>query len=99
MIIIKVKEVPNSKEALKERVRRAWRMNIDRLYNQSELAALYKGEILEVYKIISYQKDDQEPNRVSFELEEISSPLKGKRIVYRTSNPATIMNEKDLEFE
>ncbi|OAB27859.1 hypothetical protein [Paenibacillus macquariensis] len=99
MIIIKVKEVPNSKESLRERVRRAWRMNIDRLYNQTNLIAVYKGEILEVYKILSYQKDEQEPNRVSFELEEVSSALKGKKIIYRTSNPATIIDENDLEFE
>lgn len=56
MIIIKVNEVPNSKESLKARVRRAWRMNIDRLYNQEELAAVYRGEILEVYRVISYKK-------------------------------------------
>lgn len=99
MIIIKVKEVPNSREGLKDRVRRAWRMNMDRLYNQTELIALYKGEILEVYKILSYQKDEQEPNRVAFELEEVSSPLKGKKIIYRTSNPATIMDVNDLVFE
>lgn len=79
MIIIKVNEVPNSKESLKARVRRAWRMNIDRLYNQEELAAVYRGEILEVYRVISYKKDEMEPDRVAFELEEISSPLKGKK--------------------
>ncbi|AIQ20683.1 MULTISPECIES: hypothetical protein [unclassified Paenibacillus] len=98
MIIIKVNEVPNSKESLKARVRRAWRMNVDRLYNQEELAAVYRGEILEVYKIISYKKDEQRPDRVAFELEEISSQLKGKKIIYKTANPATILDVTDLVF-
>ncbi|MBJ8107867.1 MULTISPECIES: hypothetical protein [Bacillus cereus group] len=80
MIVIKVKEVPNSKDGLKNRVQRAWRINLDRLYNQDKLMAVYKGDILEVYKVLSYQKDTLETNRVAFELEEISSELKGKKL-------------------
>ncbi|OJD69619.1 hypothetical protein [Bacillus sp. NH11B] len=66
MIVIKVKEVPNSKDGLKNRVQRAWRINLDRLYNQDKLMAVYKGEILEVSKVLSYQKDTLETNRVAF---------------------------------
>lgn len=99
MIIIKVSEVPNSKEGLKDRVRRAWRINKDRLYNQDKLIAVYKGEILEVYKVLSYGVDQLESNRVAFELEEIPSDLKRKRIIYKTANPCTIVNEDDLVFE
>lgn len=99
MIIIKVSNVPNSKEGLKERVRRAWRINPDRLYNQGELIAVYKGEILEVYKVLSYGKDQIEENRVAFELEEIQSELKGKKIIYRTANPCTIVDKENLVFE
>ncbi|MBU5253326.1 hypothetical protein KQI46_15670 [Lysinibacillus capsici] len=98
MLIIKVNEVPNSKEGLKERVRRAWRINTDRLYNQKELIAVYKGEILEVYKVLSYGKDQIEEKRVAFELEEISSELKGKKIIYKTANPCTIVDVEDLVF-
>ena len=67
MIVIKVNEVPTSKEGLRDRVRRAWRISLDRLYNQDELMAVYKGEILEVYKVLSYGKDQIEENRVAFE--------------------------------
>lgn len=98
VIVIKVNEVPNSKEGLRDRVRRAWRINIDRLYNQENLMAIYKGEILEVYKVLSYGKDQLEENRVAFDLEEISSELKGKRIEYKTANPCTIVDIKNLEF-
>ncbi|MCT6901911.1 MAG: hypothetical protein M3Z48_01625 [Lactobacillus sp.] len=98
MLIIKVNEVPNSKEGLKERVRRAWRINTDRLYNQKELIAVYKGEILEVYKVLSYGKDQIEEKRVAFELEEIPSELKGKKIIYKTANPCTIVDVEDLVF-
>lgn len=98
MILIKVNEVPPSKEALKDRVMRAWRMNMDRLYNQKELIAIYRGEILEMYKILSYKKDEQQPDRVAFELEEIDNELKGRKIISRTSNPATIVELNKLEF-
>lgn len=96
MIVIKVNEVPTSREALKARVKRAWRISADRLYNQEELIAVYKGEILEVYKIISYEKDQMEHNRVAFELEEKTSRLKGQKIKYRTANPCTIIDENKL---
>lgn len=98
MIVIKVNEVPNSKERLKDRVRRAWRISLDRLYNQEELIAVYKGEILEVYKVLSYDKDQIEENRVAFELKEIPSELKGKKIVYKTANPCTILDKENLVF-
>lgn len=98
MIVIKVSEVPNSKEGLRDRVRRAWRISLDRLYNQEELMAVYKGEILEVYKVLSYGRDQIEEKRVAFELEEIPSELKGKKISYKTANPCTIVDVENLEF-
>ena len=98
MIVIKVNEVPNSKERLKDRVRRAWRISLDCLYNQEELIAVYKGEVLEVYKVLSYAKDQIEENRVAFELKEIPSELKGKKIVYKTANPCTILDKENLVF-
>ena len=33
MIIFKINEVPTSKEGLKQRVQRAWKINPSRLYN------------------------------------------------------------------
>lgn len=99
MVIIKINEVSKSKEDLKERVRRAWRMDQGRLYNQQHLVALYRGEILEVYKILSYDTDHEYKDRVAFELEEIESTLKGKKVHYPTSNPATICDIHSLEFE
>lgn len=100
MIIIKVNEVPPSKEGLRERTSRSWRISLDRLYNQKEAVAVFKGEILEVYKVLSYGKDQLEENRVAFELEEIGDhPLKGKRINYRTANPCTIRDIDDLIIE
>jgi hypothetical protein len=97
MILIKVNEVPNSKEGLKERTRRAWRINQDRLYNQDILIAVYKGEILEEYKVLGYGADQVEPKRVAFDLEEVpNSQLKGKTIDYRTANPCTIVDPADL---
>lgn len=98
MIVIKVNEVPNSQEGLRDRVRRAWRISSDRLYNQKELIAVYKGEILEVYKVLSYGKDQIHENRVAFELEEISSDLKGKKIIYKTANPCTVIDVQNLVF-
>lgn len=100
MIVIKVNEVPPSKEGLRERVRKAWRISTDRLYNQKELIAVFRGEILEVYRVLSYGKDQNEQNRVAFEIEEIEDhPLKGKKIVYKTANPCTITEPDKLIFE
>lgn len=98
MIVIKVNEVPETKEGLKERVSRAWRINKGRLYNQDEVMALYKGEILEVYELKGYKTDDKEANRVAFDLEEKVSNLKGRKIKYPTSNPCTITSIHELEF-
>jgi len=98
MIVIKVNEVPNSKEGLRERVRKAWRINPDRLYNQQELIAVYKGEILEVYEVLGYQRDTEHENRIAFDLREASSELKGEKIIYKTANPCTIVDKKKLVF-
>lgn len=98
MIVIKVNEVPNSTAELRDRVRRAWRIDHGRLYNQDELIAVYKGEILEVYKVLSYGKDQIMNNRVAFELEEIPSDLKGEKIIYKTANPCTIVDSNELKF-
>lgn len=98
VIIIKVNEVPPSREGLKDRVHRAWRINPGRLYNQTELIAVYRGEILEVYNVKGYQQDEEQPDRVKFDLEEKDSPLKGRKIVYRTANPCTIVDPNALEL-
>lgn len=92
MVLIKINEVPNDKIALRNRVRKSWRINPNRLYNQSEVLAVYKGEILEVYKILSYKRCEDDFSRVEFDLEEIESNLKGKIIETKTSNPCTIIN-------
>jgi hypothetical protein len=100
MVLIKINIVPSSRKALKERVERAWRINPNRLYNQDTLIVTYSGEILEVYKILSYKKDSIEDKRIAFELEEIDSDLKGKKIVTKTPNPCTIIHElkfKDIQ--
>lgn len=99
MVLIKISEVPNTKEGLKDRTKRAWRINSSRLYNQDKVMVVYKGEILEVYKLLGYTKDAIEENRIAFELEEMESNLKGKVIETKTSNPCTIVNEDELVFK
>ena len=99
MILIKISEVPNTKKELKERTRRAWRINSSRLYNQDKVMVAYKGEILEVYKLLGYTQDAIRKDRVAFELEEIESNLRGRVIETRTSNPCTIINEDELVFK
>ena len=97
MVLIKVNEVPTTKEGLKERTRRAWRINPSRLYGQDTLLSVYKGQILEVYKILGYTNDAIENDRIAFELEEIESDLRGRNIITKTSNPCTIV--ENLEFK
>lgn len=97
MVLIKVNEVPTTKEGLKDRTRRAWRINPSRLYGQGTLISVYRGKILQVYKILGYGIDKIEHDRVAFELEEIESDLIGRRIDTKTSNPCTIID--DLIFE
>ena len=92
MILIKVSEVPTTREGLKERTSRAWRINPSRLYNQDTVISVYRGEILEVYKILGYEADKISEGRVEFKLEEIESDLKGKTIITKTSNPCTIVD-------
>ena len=91
MVLIKVNEVPTTKEGLKERTRRAWRINPSRLYGQDTVISVYRGQILEVYKILGYGADAISEGRIAFELEEIESDLRGKTIVTKTSNPCTIV--------
>jgi hypothetical protein len=97
VIIIKINKVPSSKEGLMERARKAWRIKQDRLYNQDKLIVVYKGEILEEYKVLGYGPAENEPNRVAFDLEEVpNSQLKGQKIDYPTANPCTIVDPADL---
>lgn len=97
MIIIKISEVPNSKEGLRERVRKHWRIDANRLYNQDTVIAVYKGEILEVYKLLGYEESNEYKGRVEFKLEEMESDLKGRKIDYRTANPCTIVEKKNFK--
>lgn len=99
MVLIKISEVPKTKEGFKDRTRRAWRINSNRLYNQDKVMVVYRGEILEVYKLLGYNKDAIEEDRIAFELEEIESNLKGRVIETKTSNPCTIINENELIFK
>jgi hypothetical protein len=97
MIVIKINKVPSSKEGIKERARKAWRIKQDRLYNQDKLIVVYKGEILEEYKVLGYGPAENEPNRVAFDLDEVpNSQLKGQKIEYPTANPCTIVEPTDL---
>lgn len=91
MVLIKISEVPTTKEGLKLRTSRAWRINPSRLNNQDTVISVYRGEILEVFKILGYEDDKISEGRISFELEEIESDLKGKTIITKTSNPCTIV--------
>ena len=97
MVLIKINEVPTTREGLRERTSRAWRINPSRLYNQDKLISVYKGEILEVYKILGYEIDESLDGRVVFNLEEIESDLKGKKIVTKTANPCTIVETLTLK--
>jgi hypothetical protein len=97
MVLIKVNEVPTTKEELKDRTRRAWRINPSRLYNQDTVISVYRGEILEVYKLLGYGKDKISEGRIAFELEEIESDLKGKSIITKTSNPCTILEQLNFK--
>lgn len=99
MVLIKIKEVPSNIEGLRERTTKAWRINKNRLFNQDKLISTYKGEILQVYKILSYDYDEKESPRIAFKIEEIESNLKGKKIVTKTANPCTIIDEDKLEFK
>lgn len=92
MVLIKVNKVPTTRYGLKERTSRAWRINPSRLYNQDTVISVYRGEILEVYKILGYGDDKISEGRIAFELEEIESDLKGKTIITKTSNPCTIVD-------
>lgn len=92
MVLIKVNKVPTTRDGLKERTSRAWRINPSRLYNQDTVISVYRGEILEVYKILGYGDDKISEGRIAFELEEIESDLKGKTIITKTSNPCTIVD-------
>lgn len=98
MIVIKLNDVPDTKESLKKRTSRAWKTRLERLQNQKELICLHKGKILAAYKVLSYAPDKQDPKRVEFELEEISSELVGRKLVYKTGYPCTIVDKEKLVF-
>lgn len=97
MVVIKINEIPRSKEGLRNRVRKNWRINSSRLLNQETLIGVNRGEILEVYKILNYGPSKEKEGRIEFELEEIESNLKGRKIDYKTANPCTIVEK--LEFK
>lgn len=99
MVLIKISEKQDSREALKERTRRAWLIKGERLLDQDKVMVVCKGEVLAVYNLLGYSKDSIEENRIAFELEEIESSLKGRIIETKTANPCTIIDESELVFK
>lgn len=95
MVVIKINEIPNGgQSALKVRAERAWKISIEKLIGQTKAIVMYKGCILEEYKIISYSQDLLEPDRIAFNFSIIPNSLfKGLKVNYPTSYPCTITNK------
>ena len=91
MVIIKINAIPDGgPEALKSRAERAWKITPQKLHGQTTAIVMHKGIVLEQYKILSFQPDSQEPDRIAFELEVVPDSLfKNRKVDYRTVNPCT----------
>lgn len=101
VLVIKINVNPQSAEGLKERTRKAWKINPKRLDDVKHVIVMYQQEVLEEYTLgspVIYHLDGEEKGRVELELQnyEDEKTLKGKYIKYQTSNPATIKNYKEL---
>lgn len=95
MVVIKINEVPTGgPSALKSRAERAWRITPAKIAGQTKAIVLHRGIILEEYEIKFFQQDQQEPDRIAFDLTIVpNSSLKGLKIDYPTSYPCTITNK------
>ena len=105
-LLIKLKELPLSKEGLKERASGNWGISQEKLVNVEYVIVSYKTEIVAVYKLNTIFESDElwgkkNKNRLKFDFEETDkfSELKSKKIISRTSNPVSTLLGSDLVFK
>ena len=102
VLVIKINVLPESKEELLERSRKAWKLNPKRLDNVERVIVLYNQVVQEEYALgdtLLYILDGELKGRVELQLIDYphEKTLKGKTIKYQTSNPATIKTYKALK--
>ena len=101
VLVIKINMVPSSKEGLEERTRKSWKVSPKRLDDVKHIIVMHNQVVQEEYTIgdtLVYHLEGELKGRVELQLKEYTEEktLKGKKIKYLTSNPATIKSYKDL---
>lgn len=96
VLIIKLNEHIEGAQKLKDRVSKAWKINLDTIYkkNITHVVAMYHQQVIADYTIVDemgYILSGDDAGRVWFNLKEYDGdqPLKGKTFDYKTANPAT----------
>lgn len=96
ILVIKLKDKPNSWEKIRERASGAWKINADTIVKKGieHVIVLYQQEVIADFSIgdqVGYYLTGKDAGRVWMKLEDYkgSNELQGKTVEYRTANPAT----------
>ena len=85
-------------EKLLERANGSWRLTPNKLGDAKRALLLFRGQVLNEYKIGSKILFDREDTRITFDMETIrDSKYKNKVIDYKTPNPASVIKKTDLD--
>lgn len=105
-ILIKLNELPASKEKLMERASGNWAITPQALFNTTYALVTYRTEIVAVYRVRSIDESDEpwgksNKKRLRFNFEETEDykELKNRKIVTKGSNPASTILLNNIEFK
>lgn len=86
--------------ALKKRASGEWRVKIETLQKADQALVTHQGVVVAQYDIGDTFKLNKENGRVTLNLKNAKDrSLLGKKLDYRTANPVSILNDKNLKFK
>lgn len=89
----------NNKLFLKKRIQNAWKVNLRKNSDVHDGYVVYNGEIIEKFKILGFQKIQDDSNRRRLDLIFVNSTKKGKRIKFTHDNyPNSVMYVDDAKL-
>lgn len=91
MIVIKINEPISTENELRKRAEFSWKITPKKIKDETHAIVVFKGTILEEYKIINFGPVSDNPGRIAFNFSPVpNSKLKGFSIDYPTSYPCTV---------
>ena len=96
MVVVELNNVPYTEEGLRESVRGLLKTGQNKLDKEDTVLAIYRGNIVEVYKMFPNNTDLIHKEKNFGLIEDEDSKLKGERLIFSSSSNSGIIDENDL---